>query len=87
MPTKMAIKTITRARLFDLQRYSASHMNADSGVIYLEEQYKRDVKNAIAAASSNNPSGKYQCPCRSSLQAAIWRLFSGLCAVFCQRTS
>jgi hypothetical protein len=44
---------VTRARLFDLQRYSASHMNAASGAIYLEAQYKRDVEAAVAAASSS----------------------------------
>lgn len=42
---------IIRARLFDLQRYSAEHMNANSGVVYLEEQYKRDTENAIRIAS------------------------------------
>lgn len=44
----------TRARLFDLQRYSATHMNADSGTVYLEEQYKRDTQVAIEAASARN---------------------------------
>lgn len=44
----------TRSRLFDLQRYAASHMNANSGTIYLEEQYKRDTKKAIAKASASN---------------------------------
>lgn len=43
---------ITRARLFDLQRYSAAHMNAASGTIYLEEQYRRDTQTAIEAASA-----------------------------------
>lgn len=43
---------ITKARLFDLQRYSASHMNADSGVVYLAGQYQRDTQAAITAASS-----------------------------------
>jgi hypothetical protein len=45
---------ITRARLFDLQRYSAAHMNADTGVVYLAEQYQRDTQAAIASASANN---------------------------------
>jgi len=45
---------ITKARLFDLQRYSSAHMNADSGVVYLAEQYQRDTQAAIAAASVNN---------------------------------
>lgn len=45
---------VTKARLFDLQRYSAAHMNAESGVIYLEEQYKRDTQVAIEAASARD---------------------------------
>jgi hypothetical protein len=43
---------IIKARLFDLQRYSAAHMNADSGAIYLESQYQRDTQTAIDAASA-----------------------------------
>lgn len=41
-----------RARLFDLQRYVTTHMNADSGVVYLSEQYARDTQTAIEAASA-----------------------------------
>ncbi len=41
-----------RARLFDLQRYAAVHMNADSGTVYLSEQYRRDTQAAIEAASA-----------------------------------
>lgn len=48
---KRGNEAITRARLFDLQRYSAEHMNADSGVVYLEHQYQRDTENAIRVAS------------------------------------
>lgn len=44
----------TRARLFDLQRYAASHMNAGSGTIYLEDQYRRDTREAIQKASAND---------------------------------
>ncbi len=43
---KRGIDRITEERLFDLQRYSAAHMNADSGVFYLEAAYQRDVKKA-----------------------------------------
>ena len=47
-----------QARLFDLQRYVSSHMNADMGSIYLEEQYKRDSQKTIDAASNDdNPNG------------------------------
>ena len=49
---KQGDQEITRARLFDLQRYSAAHMNAASGTIYLEEQYRRDTQTAIEAASA-----------------------------------
>lgn len=45
---------ITRARLFDLQRYSSAHMNADSGTIYLQAQYDRDTKASIEAASARD---------------------------------
>ncbi len=44
-------------RLQDLQRYSTTHMNASSGVIYLQHQYERDSQAAIqraSAASSEN---------------------------------
>lgn len=49
---KQGDQEITRARLFDLQRYSAAHMNANSGTIYLQEQYARDTQASIAAASA-----------------------------------
>ena len=38
-------------RLYDLQRYAASHMNANTGGFYLEHQYKRDVEKIVAEAS------------------------------------
>ena len=44
----------TSARLYDLQRFSSSHMNASSGTLYLQEQYNRDVKKAM---TGNNPGG------------------------------
>ena len=50
--------TVTQTRLYDLQRYVAGHMNTDMGVIYLENQYKRDSQKVIDAASSDsNPNG------------------------------
>lgn len=42
------------ARLYDLQRYTAAHMNANTGVFYLEQQYNRDVEKAIAKASKTS---------------------------------
>ncbi len=36
-----------RARLFDLQRYTNTHMNADTGVFYLAGQYARDTQKVV----------------------------------------
>ena len=41
-------------RLYELQTYSASHMNADTGVFYLQEQYNRDVQKALTASSGQS---------------------------------
>lgn len=41
------------ARIYDIQRYSAAHMNAETGVFYLQEQYNRDVQKQAANASSS----------------------------------
>lgn len=47
-----------KSRLYDLQRYVTSHMNADMGSIYLENQYKRDYQSALDSASGvTNPNG------------------------------
>lgn len=50
------------ARLYDLQRYAGAHMNADTGVFYLQEQYNRDVKAAIASASGGGNYDGYDTP-------------------------
>ncbi len=42
---------VITSRLYDLQRWSAAHMNADTGTFYLQEQYNRDAQKAIAASS------------------------------------
>lgn len=45
-------------RMYDLQRYTAAHMNADTGQFDLTEQYKRDVDTVIAQATNDsNPNG------------------------------
>ena len=54
---KQGDQEVTRARLFDLQRYSSAHMNADSGIIYLQEQYARDTQASIEAASARDGAG------------------------------
>ena len=41
-------------RLAELQRYSSTHMNASSGVIYLQHQYDRDAQTAIEEASNSS---------------------------------
>jgi len=42
-----------QSRLYDLQRYTVAHMNADTGVFYLEEQYTRDSQTAIDAIKAS----------------------------------
>ena len=45
-----------KARLYDLQRYASTHMNAGTGQFYLTDQYQRDVQATIKASSSDtNP--------------------------------
>lgn len=47
-----------QGRLYDLQRYVSSHMNANMGTIYLESQYKRDSQRIIdQAGGDSNPNG------------------------------
>lgn len=46
---------ITQSRLYDLQLYVTSHMNADMGKgIYLESGYKRDVQKAYETVASDS---------------------------------
>lgn len=52
---------VTENRLYDLQRYVASHMNTNMGKgIYLEESYKRDVQQAYDKASGGNNGNIYK---------------------------
>lgn len=41
-------------RLYDLQRYSASHMNANTGDIYLDKKYNRDVERLVSEAQADS---------------------------------
>ena len=64
-----------QSRLYDLQRYSTEHMNANTGEFYLEAQYQRDVQKIISAASNDaNPQGnihaKADAVCRP--QYTVW---------------
>lgn len=55
---KAGDKEVIKARVFELQRFVTSHMNANMGVVYLENQYRRDSQAAIDAASGvSNPNG------------------------------
>jgi hypothetical protein len=48
---------IVQNRLYDLQRYTAAHMNTDTGPFYLEGQYRRDGQKIIDQAKASNNSG------------------------------
>ena len=55
---KSGEESVIQSRLYDLQRYSAGHMNGASGPFYLEQQYKRDAQAAVdAAKNDDNPNG------------------------------
>lgn len=59
------------SRIYDLQRYSSSHMNADTGVFYLQNQYDRAVKAAAAKAGSgdaDSPQARADAICNPNLQ-------------------
>ena len=63
----------TASRLYDLQRFSATHMNADTGALYLQAQYDRDVKKAVSRASGggnaqDSPQARADAVCNPNLQ-------------------
>ena len=62
----------TASRIYDLQRFSAAHMNADTGVFYLQAQYDRDVKKAVGEASGGgaegSPQARADAKCNPNLQ-------------------
>ena len=43
-----------RDRLYDLQRYAASHMNAPTGEVYLDKKYERDTTKIIEALQASS---------------------------------
>jgi hypothetical protein len=66
---KSGDESAIQSRLYDLQRYTAAHMNSDTGPFYLEQQYRRDAQRAVDAAKNNsNPNGninvKAEAACR-----------------------
>jgi hypothetical protein len=72
---KAGDETAIQSRLYDLQRYVFSHVNASTGPFYLEYQYRRDVQKAVDAASNDdNPNGninvKAEAVCRPQFE--VW---------------
>ena len=62
-------------RLYDLQRYTSSHMNANTGPFYLENQYKRDAQKLVDAAkgdgsANGNINVKAEAVCKP--QYTVW---------------
>lgn len=67
--------TVIESRLYDLQRYTAEHMNTETGAFYLEGQYRRDAQALVdAAKNDDNPNGninaKAEAVCRP--QYTVW---------------
>ena len=69
-------------RVYDLQRYVSSHMNADPGRIALEYSYERAYKAALAefeakvkSQSSNDTVVKVRAECDARAQAGGWGRF------------
>jgi hypothetical protein len=55
---KTGDQQVMQSRLYDLQRYAATHMNGDTGAFYLEQQYRRDAQKLVdAAKDDSNPNG------------------------------
>lgn len=57
------------ARVYDLQRYSAAHMNADTNTFYLQGQYDRDSQKALqdaqaAAGGGSNANAEAEAVCK-----------------------
>lgn len=62
-------------RLYDIQRFSAAHMNADTGVMYLQGQYNRDVQRQAEAASTTGSAKALEI--RKAADAVCQPQFSG----------
>ncbi|MDO4780995.1 MAG: hypothetical protein Q4A34_01185 [Candidatus Saccharibacteria bacterium] len=69
-----------QSRLYDLQRYVASHMNADPGKIALDKSYQRDnqkQKEAYASRVATTPHAdayaKAEAVCGPKARAQGWR--------------
>lgn len=74
------IQDIT-ARIYDLQRWSSGHMNADSGTFYLQEQYNRDAQRALTdTASISEESAR----AHAEAEAVCHPLFQGYSVAYMQ---
>lgn len=51
---KAADNEEVRDRLYDLQRYASSHMNASTGDVYLDKKYQRDVEQIVRETETAN---------------------------------
>jgi hypothetical protein len=49
-------ETAIQSRLYDLQRYTTTHMNASTGTFYLEGEYKREAQRRVDQAESDSNS-------------------------------
>lgn len=72
-------------RMYDLQRYTAAHMNSDTGQFDLTEQYNRDVQKAIdAATNDNNPNGNINAQAEAVCRARYPNYQAGTYAAYQQ---
>ena len=75
-------ETVIAKRLYDLQRFVASHMNTDPGSVPLEHSYKRaydralqDFEAQIASQSNNNTVAEVRAYCDAQAQQGGWGRF------------
>ena len=75
-------ETVIAKRLYDLQRFVASHMNTDPGSVPLEHSYKRaydralqDFEAQIANQSNNNTVAEVRAYCDAQAQQGGWGRF------------
>jgi len=51
-------ETVIQSRLYDLQRYAATHMNSGTDTFYLEGEYRRESQRRVDVAKNyENPNG------------------------------
>lgn len=72
---KSGDESAIQSRIYDLQRYVVTHMNADTGAFYLENEYRREAQRRVDAAKDYaNPNGniyaKAEAVCKP--QFTVW---------------